>query len=99
MWSPINHIPHRDLAARAAFVVISTGNGTTLTLSGSHIVYLATGEASASRRPAAARDVKVRAGPAERSIAVSCERARLRLMRLRRSVDCARRTQHPSAHG
>jgi hypothetical protein len=59
VWSPINHIPHRDLAALSAFVVLSTVNGTTLTLSDGHMVYLSDVGADL-RTPAPARDVKVR---------------------------------------
>ncbi len=59
VWSPVNHVPHRDLNVRSAFVELSTGNGTALTLSGSHMVYTANA-ASARRIPAPARDVKAR---------------------------------------
>ncbi len=58
MWSPVNHIPHRNLAARAAFVVLSTGNGTALILSGTHMVYVLDA-ASGARLPVPARDIKV----------------------------------------
>ena len=65
VWSAVHHVPHCDLAAKAAFVVLSTGNGTAaaLTLSGSHMVYLADA-ATGSRVPAAARDVEVGAAVA-----------------------------------
>ena len=58
MWSIVHHIPHRDLKTLAPFVVLSTANGTALTLSDTHIVYVAD-EPSEARVPAAARDVKV----------------------------------------
>ena len=54
----MSHIPHRNLAARTDFVVLSTANGTALTLSGGHIVYMRD-DATGSRVPAPARDVKV----------------------------------------
>ena len=59
VWSPVNHIPHRDLADKAAFILLSTGNGTALTLSGTHMVYVSDA-ASGARMPAPARDIKVR---------------------------------------
>ena len=59
VWSPINNISHRDLVERRAFVVLSTGNGTALTLTGGHMVYVVD-PASRSMTPAPARDVKVR---------------------------------------
>ena len=58
-WSPITHVPDRDRTARTAFVVLSTGNGTALTLSGHHIVYVSSA-ASQQRVPVPARNVKVR---------------------------------------
>ena len=59
MWSPITHIPHRNLPARSTFVVLSTANSTALTLSDSHMVYVSD-PAAGLRVPAPARDVKVR---------------------------------------
>ena len=59
IWSPVYHIPHRDLAAPSRFVRVSTANGTALTLSSEHIVYVSD-TASGPRKPLAARDVKVR---------------------------------------
>jgi len=70
VWSPINHIPHRQLAAATAFMVLSTGNGTALTLTGSHIVYVSDA-ASGPRKPASARDVKVCRWPATKFAAES----------------------------
>ena len=58
MWSPINHIPHRDLALKSTFVVLSTTNATTITLSATHLVYIS--ESTSMRRmPAPAGTVKV----------------------------------------
>ena len=62
-----------------AFVVLSTGNGTALTLSGGHIIYVADA-ASGARKPAPARDVKVRRRGVYRA------RGRLTDLRPRRSV-------------
>ncbi len=59
IWSSVTHIPHKDLTARSAFVRLSTGNGTALTLSGSHMVYVSDGGPAARRVPAAAREVQV----------------------------------------
>jgi len=59
VWSPVSHIPHRNLEERTSFVVLETANGTSLTLSGTHMVYLLDA-APGSRVPAPARDVKVR---------------------------------------
>ena len=60
VWSPITFVPHRNLEAATLFVVLSTGNGTALTLTGSHIVYVSDAASAWSRKPAPARDVKVR---------------------------------------
>ena len=59
MWSPVHNVPHRDLATRSDFVQLSTGNGTALTLSDDHMVYVSD-SASTSQTPAPARDVKIR---------------------------------------
>lgn len=58
VWSPITHIPHKDVNSPSAFVRLSTGNGTALTLSGAHMIYVSDG-ASARRVPAPARDIQV----------------------------------------
>ena len=50
--------PHRDVTAPSAFLVLSTANGTELTLSGTHIIYVSEGS-FAARVPVAARHVKV----------------------------------------
>lgn len=60
IWSPVHHIPQRELTASAEFVILATANGTALTLSDTHIVYVSDGSPGA-RVPAAARDVEVRA--------------------------------------
>ena len=59
VWSPINHMPHRELAVHTTYILLSTANGTTLTLSGSHIVYVSAA-ASGIRTPMAARELQVR---------------------------------------
>ena len=59
VWSPVNHIPQRDLAPRTGFVALSTANDTELTLTGRHIVYVSDAS-SGLRVPVPARDVKVR---------------------------------------
>ena len=58
VWSPVNHIPHRDGTAIAQLILLTTTNGTALTLTGSHIVYVADA-ASGMRRPVPARDIEV----------------------------------------
>ena len=58
VWTVIYQIPHRELTADADFVELSSANGTTVTLSGSHMVYV-TDAVGLSRVLAAARDVQV----------------------------------------
>ena len=58
VWSPVNHIPHRDVAVPTQFLLLSTANGTELTISSAHIVYVSD-TASGMRTPVAVRDVKV----------------------------------------
>ena len=58
VWTVVYYIPHRDLKAEAAFVVLHSGNDTTLTLSDSHMVYVAAARGS-TKTPVAARDVQV----------------------------------------
>ena len=59
VWT-VHQVPHRDLTAQTEFVALFSGNGTTLTLSAGHMVYVADAEGSTSRTPVAARDVPVR---------------------------------------
>ena len=59
MWSPVNHIPHRAVTAIRPFIGLTTTNGTTLTLSSSHIVYVV-GTRSGERTPVPAIDIRVR---------------------------------------
>ena len=58
VWTEVYRVPHRDLTMHVEFVVLSSGNGTALTLSGNHIVYVM--DAAGSKQiPAAARNVQV----------------------------------------
>ena len=59
VWAVVYLISHRDLTAQSTFTVLSSGNGTTLTLSGSHIVYTADVTGS-GWVPAAAHGVQAR---------------------------------------
>ena len=62
MWSSVYNIPRRDLTTRLELVRLTDANGSTLTLSGSHIVYVS--DVNGNRRVAsAARDVKVWSTP------------------------------------
>ena len=58
-WSPVNHIPHRHLTARSRFLVLTTANGTALTLSATHLVYVSQ-PGSPLWVPTSAEDVKAR---------------------------------------
>lgn len=59
MWSHVTLLSHRDLLGRATLVVLSTANGTALTLSATHLVYVSKPAADSRRVPARAGDVKV----------------------------------------
>ena len=60
MWSPVSLISHRDMVGRAIFVMLATANGTALTLSDTHIVYVSPLATDPRRRvQARAKDVKV----------------------------------------
>ena len=59
VWTDVYLISHRDLTAETPFTVLSSGNGTTLTLSARHMVYI-TDAAATARLPVAAQDVQVR---------------------------------------
>jgi len=69
VWTVAYHIPHRDVTAAAEFVVLSTANGTALTLTRSHMVYVANA-AGSGRVPAAADDVQACLASARLWIAV-----------------------------
>jgi hypothetical protein len=59
VWTAVYLVSHRDLAVETKFAVLSSGNGTTLTLTDTHIAYIA--DAAGSRRvPVATRNVQVR---------------------------------------
>ena len=58
VWTAVYLISHRDLEAETMFTVLSSSNGTTLTLTGSHIVYVSDAMGS-GLTPVAARDAQV----------------------------------------
>ncbi len=60
IWSPISFIADRVLSRRTAFVRLSTANGTALTLTGNHILYVSKAAAGSPRVLTCVRDVKVR---------------------------------------
>ena len=68
MWTVVHQVPHRDLTAQMEFVALSCGgNGTTLTLSDSHMLYVA-GAKGIERTPTAAHDVQVGCSPVPDSL-------------------------------
>ena len=58
----VYHVPHRDLTAETLFEVLSSGNGTALTLSDTHMVYI-TAATGPKRVPVEAHDIRVRRCP------------------------------------
>ena len=69
MWTPVYHMPQRQLELLTDFVALTGANGTTLTLSHTHILYTApVAEDGPQRRvPMAAQDVTVRSPAAHMS--------------------------------